>query len=802
MQAAVTTPPANVRRMSRDDILRLGRAGRPWEFLPVVAQALRVAPEDAGLRVLAAAAYAKIALRTPALEQLEGITDPAVTDLRKAVEALSEDRVPRPTIEDNCRLNLAALADKGLHLADHWEAWRARLQGCRWFKAAGGNLLRMRDGAWEAFGDHAGAARRFVVQHFGAGEPDPERRPWFPNVTVEGIDPPWLLGQIADVTPRRKDGSWTRLMLVQDDPMEFLDGLSLADLRHVLAEPRLAFCIGPGAADRLSTDLRGRLTAKIGGPVVPLLSVRTRVTPPADAVIRAAEAEQLREHEKLTLQVRARYAGRDRTWWRERFDRAAADNPLRILVPTCRYSTYIRHASADLVSAFQRHGCRAELLIEPDDWSRLSSIAYLRRFVEFEPDLVVLINYTRANMGAGIFPPEVPFVCWIQDAMPHQFSADTGRAQGNLDFVVGHLHPELFDSFAFPRARTLSMPVVASSEKFHPGPVDPDTARRFECEVAFLTHHSETPRAMHDRLCRESGPDKTTRAALELLFPRVIEIAHSAADSSAQARLRDAVILALRHAAGTEPAPTPVTLLLRQYAVPLADRALRHQTLEWAAEVCERRGWRLHLYGRGWDLHPRFGPFARGEVEHGEPLRAAYRAAAVHLHASVTTLNHQRVMECALSGGLPICRLTADAMSIIRSCAQRAAASSGAEPAWSDGDRAGYVVADNPELMTLTALLQRLGEPAAPTFAVGRRRVESLLARPPLEPESRPDWLLIDPAQTTFRSAVDLEARVARTLDSPGWRDAMSAAIARRVADRLTHDVFVRRVLALIRGSF
>jgi hypothetical protein len=470
-----------------------------------------------------------------------------------------------------------------------------------------------------------------------------------------------------------------------------------------------------------------------------------------------------------------------------------------VLVPTCRYSTYVQHASRDLVAALTRAGSRAELLIEPDDASHFSSLAYLRRFAAFEPDLVVLINYTRANLGS-LCPPQVPWVCWVQDAMPHQFSPEVGRAHGPLDFVVGNLLGELFDRHGFPRDRSMAMPVVASAEKFHAGEVDPVMAREYACDVAMLTHHSETPEAMHARLCREAGKDAVIQRALALLYPRVIDAARRAGDASVQGALTAAALASMREACGADPSDAGVAHLVRQYATPLADRALRHETLAWAAEACERRGWRLHVYGRGWEPHPVFGKYAKGQVEHGEPLRAAYRGAGVHLHASVMTLCHQRVMECALSGGLPLCRLTADAMSVVKSCAQRAAASGGA-PVREDSEKAWYAAADNAELMAHTALLQRLGMDACAEFATGKRRVASLLSRRPLEPEQRPDWLLVDLAETAFRDAPGLERLIERALSSSAWRAGMSAAIARRVRERLTHDEFVRRVLGLVRGS-
>jgi hypothetical protein len=110
-------------------------------------------------------------------------------------------------------------------------------------------------------------------------------------------------------------------------------------------------------------------------------------------------------------------------------------------------------------------------------------------------------------------------------------------------------------------------------------------------------------------------------------------------------------------------------------------------------------------------------------------------------------------------------------------------------------------VADNWELMALTGLLQRLGVECGAEFAVGKRRVASLLARSPLEVESRPDWLLVDMAETTFATPAELEARLERAIAAREWRAGMSAAIADRVRGRLTTSVFAGRVLDLVRES-
>ncbi len=806
--ATAPAPPGPTsRRIGRAEIVALGRSGKPWAFLPIALQALRIAPADAELMLLAAANLARLGLATPARQLLAGLPDtlrddPGVATVRRAIETLPEDRQPASALLQACRSNLDALGPRAPDLAAHLDRWSMSLPDWEWLRAGDGNIVRRPTGSldpreWRGLADHRSAADRLVQQHIAGREPPGA-------LYIEGLDPPWVALAIARATPAAKDGYAPQIVLVQADAQELLDGLAHTDLRAHLADPRLTLLVGPDAPERVGALLAERMERRTSGPYIPLHTLRTRAEPPLERVLQGADRAQVAEHERLAAQAARLYAGRDRAWWRSRFDEALAPGsakPLRVLVPTCRYSTYIQHASRDLVEALRARGCDARLLIEPDDHARFSSLAYLRPIVAHEPDLVILINYTRANLGSWL-PRHLPFVCWIQDAMPHQFDARIGAAQGDLDFLVGHLHRELFDRFGFPRARALSMPVVASARKFHDGPVSPAARERFECEIALVSHHSETPEAMHARLVREAGTEGLARAALERLWPRVREIAADAMGRSPPWRLEQATREALREAAGREPTPEAVTLLAKQHALPVADRLMRHEALAWAAAICDRRGWRLRLYGRGWDAHPRFSPFARGTLAHGEELRSAYRCAAVNLHVSLTTLVHQRVMECALSGGLPLCRLHSGALSLVTGAAQQAAARAG-DPAACELDRRllGWRIADSPELMSLTGQLQRLGLPVGEFCFAKPERAAALAQGPTIAPFERPDWLLGDLSETTFIDEASLERLVERALRAPAWRADLSRAMADRVKGHLTHEVLVGRMLDLVHAS-
>ncbi|MEO1535634.1 MAG: hypothetical protein AAFS11_08770, partial [Planctomycetota bacterium] len=111
--------------------------------------------------------------------------------------------------------------------------------------------------------------------------------------------------------------------------------------------------------------------------------------------------------------------------------------------------------------------------------------------------------------------------------------------------------------------------------------------------------------------------------------------------------------------------------LYENVAMRLYDRCRRHEALGWAARACGDNGWRLAIYGDGWDTHPTLAAHARGRVAHGMELCSAYNAARVTLDTSTLSGFHQRIAECVLSGGIPAVLLTGLACTVARAALKK-----------------------------------------------------------------------------------------------------------------------------------
>jgi hypothetical protein len=290
----------------------------------------------------------------------------------------------------------------------------------------------------------------------------------------------------------------------------------------------------------------------------------------------------------------------------------------------------------------------------------------------------------------------------------------------------------------------------------------------------------------------ESNADPRLARICEALRGPVEEAVARAQDLDIYHELGSAITSAVAESIDPALRPRIESMVLRQYALPMADRLFRHQTVQWAADLCARRRWRLRLYGRGWEAG-RFAEFAHPEVEHGEALRACYQAAAIHLHASINTAVHQRVMECALSGGLPLVRLHRGLVyGQLARAHTHVAARGGLSPV---EDRWEAPVADHPEYMAAARQLQRLGYPVRERFGVRRAQYESLGAGLP-GPEA--SELLGDLAEVGFLTPEQFADRALQAHERTAWRRAASRAIARRTSARWTTDALAADMLRLV----
>lgn len=793
--------------------MRIARAGEPWRYLPFGVAAVEQVPGDVEVRLLTAMNFAMLGLRTPAKELLSAIpggagvpTGRAAHDaqtslarVQRAIDECPDDALQPGRLVRAVRAACETLAARGVDLRGHIPAWRARIEAQQWLLANDGNVVRRAPGqgakGWIRLADDRAAARRTPLPHLGEdGAPMADQA--LSPILFDGLDSPWLLLRVWETTPATGYGHQPRLTLVVRDVFELFDSVATADLRPVLADERVELFIGDGADSRLRAALESRSHLVLAGQVIGARRGRADEERRVIDLVQELTDAQTRESQALTERVDAVYAGRDAPWWRERFRQARAGGaPLRVLIPTTTNSTFVRHSADDLAAALTAAGHGARVLREPDTWSKLALPAYLRIFESWRPDLVVLFNHTRAQRE-GAIPANVPAVCWIQDRTRPLFDESVGAAQGPLDFVTGHMFADLFTKHRWPRERAWSAPVCASAHKFHDAPVAAPLRERFGCELAYVSHQGEPPEAMLDRCVRAARGNPLLARFLRELFPRLVECVEAPGEEGHHGRYMRAVkSVRVKGSPYVAVKPEPVW---NEFGIPLVERIVRFQTIRWAAGVCRRRGWRFRLFGKGWERSAALAPYGAGALEHGEEIRACYQVARAHLHASSHTSSHQRVFECALSGGLMLRRLAVGDLGVIEQMIAREHALATGCPV----DEDVTAPAGATDLgRRYTAMRTALGLPEKASITIKARLMRHVMAHPPVDTDRIVELALPAAAETCFTSEQELERRLERAVEDSRWRRDTSRAHAAFVGEKLSYDAFVAGMLERIESG-
>ncbi|MHC4416711.1 MAG: glycosyltransferase family protein [Planctomycetota bacterium] len=628
----------------RNALLALRQSGERYRFLDLGYRYLAAVDDDPQVTLEVLKALVELGLGGPARELLqqrrdlaEAGIDPA--ELQKSVASIPTGRVPWDELREQFEANLASLLQARSYLDDHLPQVRRSLEGFQLFRTTEGGLhLSRRD---------AGRLRRWIPGltdtaqvaameiPLGAGGPVP---------AVVGIDLSPLIERVHRATSPAEDAAAVPLVVIDDQLYRLAAWLHVAERETLLRDERVHFFVGPRALQcyerfleanediaihevQLSPGWASDLDGKVRDIGQRIVAARSR------ALVEVAAGH----HER----ARQRTIGD----WADRLRPGA-----RILGFTSRFTTMLQYSMRDIGHALEALGYRFHLVIERAPHCRHTTLTTGRAVAEHDPALIVLINHFRCeqpqSLGAG------PLLSWIQDPTDIVLSKRTGASIGPLDFVCGYYQRRCTTELGYPRARFFPAPLAVSAKIFHDGPIDPAEAGSDACDLLYVGHLHDTveehlarwraivPRDLHPLLER-------IRVEVTALHERGEHLEHPKARAFV-----DAV------AAGMNRALEPVVAeqLANYFAFRLFDLLFRRQTLRWAARWAKRSGRVFRLYGRGWSRDPELGTYAVGPIDHGEPLRRAYRGARLTIQTIPGGFTHQRAFEALLSGSLVIGR--------------------------------------------------------------------------------------------------------------------------------------------------
>ncbi|MEX2212716.1 MAG: hypothetical protein WD768_01225 [Phycisphaeraceae bacterium] len=327
---------------------------------------------------------------------------------------------------------------------------------------------------------------------------------------------------------------------------------------------------------------------------------------------------------------------------------AEQDRP-RVLLLTTRFSTVLQYATRGAAEGFKDIGWDAKVIIEPSPHHRIGEPALREALATFRPDLVFQIDHQRHEHG-DLIPKDLPFACWIQDHLPNLTKTQAGRAVGENDFVLTFAAPLFIDTYDYPAQQCVDMPMMLTT------PRKAGTIERMAApDMVYVSNVSQDPLTLRPHLA--SLATEATRPIVDRSATLIYEAYERGENLASRQDLRTIVDHVCDELSKPRLSADTARLVVETLWNPLNIALYRQQALRWVADAAEDQGLSLGLYGQGWEKHPRFGKYARGVIQHGEPLARLTHSAKINLNLEpYICFTHHRLLDGLIAGGFFLIR--------------------------------------------------------------------------------------------------------------------------------------------------
>ncbi len=412
-----------------------------------------------------------------------------------------------------------------------------------------------------------------------------------------------------------------------------------------IKQPRFRWHVGREWRQQMEADCFGDLLTPL-----PALTINQGID---SATITAAieEIQQIYTANDAVrkVEVETHYATVRQDEWVNRFS-SFPNQPPRVMLYTTRFSTVLQYSTRDAAQAFGQLGWEAMVVIEPSDWQRCGPAHIRKAMAEFKPDLIFQIDHLRHEHG-DLFPPQLPFACWIQDHLPNLCHPGAGEGVKLRDFVLSGMGSLFVQQHSYPRRQIVDLPQLARV------PMRPTEWTSDGEDIIYVSNWSKTAeQIVPDILKRFSQPPEL--AALVAKCCTAVIDRYAAGQTVSTFYDVRLMLTECEKATGlTINKPALKDEVINVIFDRLNNTLYRHQALQWSAEVVRSMGLQLALYGNGWDTHPTLAAYARGPVKAGEELELLTRRSKISLQLEpYACFSHARLLSGLFAGGFFLVR--------------------------------------------------------------------------------------------------------------------------------------------------
>ncbi|MGN0290387.1 MAG: hypothetical protein ACI4C5_00535, partial [Lachnospiraceae bacterium] len=268
------------------------------------------------------------------------------------------------------------------------------------------------------------------------------------------------------------------------DKLYWILFLQLYDYEQLIDKKRIVFLVGESAFREYLSDTQV------------IMPNRTR---PEDApnywqILQKVAYQKEINYQQNSEIVEHYYSGNNKM-----IDEHIKSGKPRILFLTSRFTTVLQYHTRDCMEAAKSLGCETELMIEPDGIRRVTNFYTMERLAEFQPDVIFCLDHFKYEHPD--IPPEIVWVTWIQDPMPHIMDKNTPVKLGDRDFVMNHYitKQEFFD-IGYKEECLIDAPIPANQHIYKKYDLTEEERNKYSCDICFVCHASDVDDYMVQQL--------------------------------------------------------------------------------------------------------------------------------------------------------------------------------------------------------------------------------------------------------------------------------------------------------------
>jgi len=334
----------------------------------------------------------------------------------------------------------------------------------------------------------------------------------------------------------------------------------------------------------------------------------------------------------------------------------------RLLMPTHSSSTVVQFSTRDTSKAFEKMGWETTILSMDRD---LSPWRLTKTIHDFKPDVLLFINHLRTeDENLDLYPDNLMFITWIQDAMPIVNRRDSAEKwnktakERHRDLLMGYTAQ--LKKFGYLEDRLIQNSMIVDTDTFKPVDLTDEQQIKYNCDICFATNRSKpTEEIIRNDLLKLLEPLGFSSNCLKEIEDMLWKHYRDEESITTTTELRGFLLTNVDQfreifdKLDQDDQDNTIDRIFWQ----LNDVIYRHIVLEWLDEYARQHpDFKFNLYGKGWENHPRFNKYARGPVSHGPELNVAYNAADCCLHLNSIEGNHQRLLEIMAGNSIPLTR--------------------------------------------------------------------------------------------------------------------------------------------------